>query len=228
MRELSQRIVVLLDAGGTLITLDYDRVRCALGVDDPPTDEQLDRAEARARVWANVALRRQLAPRELWNGYFRRLLLGAGAAAPAVPGALTRLWELNRERGLWRRPVPGARAVLERLRAAGRRLGVISNAEGQVEADLRAAGFGDLLETVIDSHLVGVAKPDRRIFEIALERMRADPGQAVYVGDVPAFDVDGPRAAGIPAILLDPHGIHEDIDVKRISGLQQLPEALGL
>ncbi|MCU0253481.1 MAG: HAD-IA family hydrolase, partial [Acidobacteria bacterium] len=113
--------------------------------------------------------------------------------------------------------------------AAGRRLAVVSNAEGQVEQDLAAAGFGRYLETVVDSHLVGVAKPHPRIFAIALERLGVGAEQALYVGDVPAYDVAGARAAGMPAVLLDPWGIHAGVDgAVRIRRLEELPGLLGV
>jgi putative hydrolase of the HAD superfamily len=119
--------------------------------------------------------------------------------------------------------------VLARLARSGRRLAVVSNAEGQVEQDLIAAGLGQYLETVVDSHRVGVSKPDPRIFAICLARLGAIADQCVYVGDVPAFDVVGAQAAGIAPILLDPHGLHDALhDVVRIRSLAELPGLLGV
>lgn len=230
MRPLSERDVVLLDAGGTLLTLDYDRVRDVLrpaGVQ--PDDDALDQAESQARVWADQAVRARATREELWQGYFGRVLADVGVPANDLPRCLADLWRLNREVGLWRRPVSGARETLARLKGAGRRLAVVSNAEGQVEADLVAAGFGEYLETVVDSAVVGVSKPDPRIFAICLARLSATPSQLLYVGDVPAFDVVGARAAGIEPVLLDPHGIHAALtDVVRIRRFDELPALLGL
>ena len=231
--DLARREVVLLDAGGTLITLDYDELRRALRNGGPhgaaPDDAALDAAEGRARVWGAAAAARGVNGRALWDGYFGRILEETGVPRSAHAAALDALWRAHHERGLWRRPVPGALGVVARLHAAGRRLAVVSNAEGQVEQDLVAAGFGAYLETVVDSHRVGVAKPDPRIFAIALERLGVAAGQALYVGDVPAYDVAGARAAGIPAVLLDPWGIHADVgDAVRIASLAELPALLGV
>jgi putative hydrolase of the HAD superfamily len=227
---LADRTIVLFDAGGTLVTLEYDRVREALAATGVrPTDAELDRAEVRARLWADEAVRARSTARELWDGYFGRLLSGVGVRAAEIPPVLESLWRMNHDVGLWRRPAPDARSVLARLHRAGRRLAVVSNAEGRVEADLVAAGLGEFLETVVDSHLVGVAKPDPRIFEICLGRMAGRADQAVYVGDVPALDVAGARAAGIPAVLLDPHAVHASVPgVLRIRGLAELPSLLGI
>ena len=227
--DLARREVVLLDAGGTLITLDYDELRRALATAQPPNDAALDAAEGRARVWGAAAAGRGVSGRVLWDGYFGRILGEVGVPVRAHPAALDTLWRAHHERGLWRRPIAGALDVVARLHAAGRRLAVVSNAEGQVEQDLVAAGFGAYLETVVDSHRVGVAKPDPRIFAIALERLGAGAEQALYVGDVPAYDVAGARAAGMPAVLLDPWGIHTDVtDAVRIASLSELPALLGI
>ncbi len=220
--------VVLLDAGGTLIDLDPDRLAAAL---EPlgivPDEPSIRRAEGPARRWADRAVRRGIEPRDLWDGYFGRVLAGAGVPPDRVPRALERLWEANRRDGLWRRPVPGARETLARLREAGLRLAVVSNAEGQVEADLRDAGFADLLDLVIDSHLVGVAKPDPGIFRVALERLGAAPGACVHVGDVPAYDVEGARAAGITPVLVDRWEAWPDAGCARIREIAELPPLLG-
>ena len=52
--------------------------------------------------------------------------------------------------------------------------------------------------------MVGVEKPDPRIFHLALERAGVAAAEAVYVGDLYSVDVVGARAAGLSAILMDP------------------------
>ena len=104
-------------------------------------------------------------------------------------------------RNLWRRPIEPMLAIVRELRAAGVRVAAVSNAEGGL-ADLMAEiGLAPLFEAIIDSHLVGVAKPDPRIFRIALERIgEAEPPVAVHIGDSWAADVEGALAAGWNAI----------------------------
>jgi putative hydrolase of the HAD superfamily len=122
--------------------------------------------------------------------------------------------------------IEGALDAVREVRGRGYRVGVVSNAEGQVARDLDNAGFEGVFETVVDSHLVGVEKPDPRIFAIALERMRVAPEATVFVGDLPAVDIDGARAAGMAAILLDRHGLYPDHDAPRIESLGALPSLL--
>jgi putative hydrolase of the HAD superfamily len=226
--EIRDKPVVLFDAGGTLITLDHERIRALLvpsGV--APSDREMEAAEARARRWADARVRARIPLRELWNGYFGRILEDVGVPNADVAERVEAIWDAHHELGLWRRPIVGALDAVAALAASGRVLGVVSNAEGQVERDLAETGFAEHLRTIVDSHVVGVAKPDPRIFHIALERLGVRPSDAVYVGDVPAFDVDGAKAAGIVPILLDPHRIHALVDALRIEGVHQLPALMG-
>lgn len=83
------------------------------------------------------------------------------------------------------------------------RLGVVSNFYGNVRVLLDDAGITPLLTTVVDSTVVGVAKPDPRIFTLALEGIGdVDPAQALYVGDSLDKDVAGAHAAGLRAAWL--------------------------
>jgi putative hydrolase of the HAD superfamily len=62
---------------------------------------------------------------------------------------------------------------------------------------------------VIDSAVVGVSKPDPRIFALALDALGlpgADRGAIVHVGDSLRYDVAGALAAGVRPLHLDPHG----------------------
>jgi putative hydrolase of the HAD superfamily len=70
-------------------------------------------------------------------------------------------------------------------------------------------------------------KPSPTIFLAALELVGAEPGEAVMVGDSPADDVDGARALGIRAFLIDREG-RFPAAVGRLDSLRDLPPALGL
>lgn len=104
--------------------------------------------------------------------------------------------------GFWNLAIPG---VVEAVRRLDVRIGVVSNSDGSVTESLRRAGFGGLFEFVIDSHEVGVAKPDPVIFLAALERLRLRPEEVWYVGDSLFHDVEGANRAGLArAVLVDP------------------------
>jgi putative hydrolase of the HAD superfamily len=120
--------------------------------------------------------------------------------------------------------------ALRLLHQRGMPLGVVSNASGQIAQVLSRSGVCQAGEgpntpvrVVIDSHVVGVAKPDPRIFDFALEHFPGVPLHRIaYVGDSVTMDVGGARAAGLHPILLDPYDDHPDADFDRLQSLLQL------
>ena len=82
------------------------------------------------------------------------------------------------------------------------------------------------MECVIDSGEVGVVKPDPRIFTIALDALGIRPDQAWYVGDMPAIDVTGARAAGIRPLVIDPYGFHTGRDYDTVASLRDVATLL--
>jgi len=218
---------VLLDAGGVLLDLDYAFVRRLLEARGCRADESsLSQAEAIARTGVDRLVREGGRSSEAWRDYFRILLVRVGAAPDWVEEVIDVLWAAHRRVGLWTVAVPGAVDAVRTLVTHGYRVGVVSNAEGRVEQDLYRAGFDGVLETVVDSHVVGVEKPDPRIFRIALDRLEADPASTVFLGDVPAVDVVGARAAGIRPVLLDRHDLYPSADVPRLRALSEFPDYL--
>lgn len=81
------------------------------------------------------------------------------------------------------------------------------------------------VSVVIDSHVVGIEKPDPRIFGFALDVLGADPARCLYVGDTIRFDVRGALAAGLFPVHMDPFG-HCDGPHAHISALADLTEWL--
>jgi putative hydrolase of the HAD superfamily len=106
----------------------------------------------------------------------------------------------------------------------------VSNASGQVEEALRRAGVCQLgpgllteMRVIIDSHVVGVAKPDPRIFEFAFSAFEGIiPERIAFIGDSVTMDIGGGRAAGLHPILLDPYDDHAEADFARIHALHDL------
>jgi HAD superfamily hydrolase (TIGR01509 family) len=216
---------VLFDAGGTLIRLDYAFMRTCAGAAHL-TDAALARGEAAVRREIDRRAAQTGGPRDRdadrVAGYFHAVLECAGlerAAAEAVAPALA---AEHARSNLWRVPMAGAAQALAALRARGFRVGVVSNADGRVAALLEAAGLADHLETIVDSHLEGVEKPDPEIFRRALGRLAIPAARTAYVGDIFAIDVLGARAAGLAPILIDETGGYADVACARIAALAEL------
>ena len=146
-----------------------------------------------------------------WHQHlYRRLLALAGTAgeADALDHAAAVMLREHRASNAWRRIGAGVRQALERLRAAGFQLAVVSNSEGTIEQMLTEIELRDLFDAVVDSAVVGVTKPEPRIFQIALDRLGVSPADALMVGDSPSADVGGARNAGIRAALIDPYDFY--------------------
>lgn len=94
---------------------------------------------------------------------------------------------------------PGAKEMLETLRAAGYRLGVVSNNASfySVFDMLKLYGIRHLFEEVTVSSVTGFRKPAPEIFRIAMLHMNVRPEECVYVGDTVSRDIIGPRLAGM-------------------------------
>jgi pyrophosphatase PpaX len=102
----------------------------------------------------------------------------------------------------------GTGALLTRLRAEGRRLGVVT-AKRRTAAELAFAvlDLGRFFETVVTAEDTARAKPHPDPVLLALERLGSAPADAAFVGDSP-FDVAAGRAAGVFSVAVSWGGIH--------------------
>ena len=112
---------------------------------------------------------------------------------------------------LWRFPLHESVAGLWRLHLLGVRIGIVSNASGQIERTLAnenvcqvGEGSGVPVLIVTDSHVVGVAKPEPQIFDEAIAVMNVPRDRIAYIGDSFVNDVGGAQNAGLHPLLLDP------------------------
>jgi pyrophosphatase PpaX len=105
-------------------------------------------------------------------------------------------------------PCEGMDDVLVRLRDEGRRLGLVTaKRRATVELAFDAVPLGHLFDVVVGGDETKRHKPDPEPLRLALDRLRAQPDEAVYVGDSP-FDVRAARAGGLHAVAVTWGGIH--------------------
>jgi putative hydrolase of the HAD superfamily len=205
---VSPRTALLLDAVGTLIRLreppaaTYQRVAEQHGVGRPRADLERDLAHAMGRLRPPRCDDGRLdampeREREGWRGVIRAAL-GDGAADGTCFDAL---WALYAEPEAWQ-VQPGAVAALEHARREGVALAIVSNMDARLPALLDALGFPAFDALVLPSNC-GFAKPDARIFAVALERLRRPAAGALYVGDREKDCVEAARAAGLRAVRYD-------------------------
>lgn len=219
---------VLLDAGNTLLFVDPARILEVLADHGVESGREAFReAEYEARLTLAEAVREGDRGTEahVWEHYFLTLFRLCGVPPERVQEVGERLRRIYETEHLWTHVEEGTREALERLRERGYRLAVLSNADGRVEGLLEEVGLRPYFEFVLDSHEVGVEKPDPRIFRLALERLGLAPEEVLYVGDLYPVDVLGARRAGLRALLVDPLG-RQEAPVDRIPSVARLPAYL--
>lgn len=188
---------LLLDAGNCIIYLDHEALGVLTGLDPA----RLASVEGIAKRIYEDFLSKEANHDPAWEILMKGMLREGGSSD--VDGDYAKALEAHTAKNLWRRVPAELPDALRRIRAAGWKTGVVSNSEGRLIDILREVGVAELFDTIVDSGVEGVSKPDPRIFDLALDRLGASAERAIYAGDVPAVDVVGARAAGIEAVLID-------------------------
>ena len=161
---------------------------------------------------------------EIWISFTERIIRGMGGdvdEAYACATEITEGWTRHENFELYEDTIP----VLEELRRAGLKLGLVSNSARDVQEFARHHALD--VDVGISSFHHGKTKPHASIFRAALELLEVEPAEAAMVGDTVEDDVEGARAVGIRAILIDRLGRYPEF-VPRLEDLYGLPAALGL
>jgi HAD superfamily hydrolase (TIGR01662 family) len=220
------RPYLLIDAGWTLVFPDCALIREILRDHGYSlSEERLERAMARVVYAYDESLARG---RRVWHtkGFFEEVLEQAGVEALHLSPIAARLEALNAEHSLWSTTRPWVPETLARLDAQGYRMSVISNADGRVAQEFAQLGLDGHFEAIFDSHLVGYAKPDARLFQHAMKELGLQSEDCTYVGDMYFVDVLGANRAGIAGVQVDPFGLYSEWPGIRIPTVASLPDFL--
>jgi len=198
--------MVIFDVGGTLVGFE----------DDAPFGEFLARIEPPHRFTSAEDLRlsmlRTLSARRheavgmvddneinnWWKTIFEDLF-------PNNPPAARHMWELFKH-SYFDSLFPDTLPILQRLQARGVPMGVVSNYGAHLIYTMYKLNIYDYFKFVLVSSLVGMAKPDPAIFELAIQKAGVPADQILYIGDNVTDDIKGTRAVGIDAILINRPG----------------------
>ena len=160
----------------------------------------------------------------IWHRFTEEIFIGMGGPEAIASECATEIeqgWAQSENFELYEDVLP----VLEEVRTAGLRIGIVSNGIRdlrQFVADHRLD-----VDAIVDSRTHGRVKPHPTIFQAALDVLAVDAADAVMVGDSPVEDIEGARALGMRAILIDRDDRHPEV-AERLSDLYGLPAALGL
>ena len=161
---------------------------------------------------------------ELWIAFTERIVRGMGGDADSAYECATELvavWEQHDKFTLYEDVLP----VLEELRGHGLKLGLISNGSRDLDEFVRHHALE--VDCAIGSRAFGRTKPHPDIFRRALTLLEVEARETAMVGDSYEDDIEGARALGMRAFLLDRDGRHPH-EPGRLETLLALPAALGL
>ena len=215
-----------LDVGGVFVVPRHDRLAAALraaGVDVDPATFWDGHYRAMHAVDADQS------PAETFGTYVSAFCHHLGLRDDDFDTGVAALDPLFGPSQLWSEPIPESLAGMQALHDAGIPMAVVSNADGTVDQLLRDAGICQVgdgpcvpVVAIVDSGAAGVAKPDPRIFDAALDALGTAPARTLHVGDSVHYDVRGAQAAGMPAVHFDPRGLCRADDHPHIAALSDL------
>ncbi len=139
-----------------------------------------------------------------WKLLMDRLLDLAGVVEASRGPTVDWLWDEQPRNNLWRRPIDGMVEVVRDLRAAGVKLGVVSNSEGRLAELIAETPFAGMFSVVADSGRLGFEKPGTRIFQWTADGLGVKREDIVHVGDSYPADVKGALDAGLHALWFQP------------------------
>jgi len=203
---------VTFDAAGTLIDVaepvgaTYARVAGRHGIrvaaDDVERRFRAALAGAPPLAFAPGSPLRVADHERAWWYAVVRQALGRTGDAPGFDACFDALFAHYAGAAAWQ-VFPDALPALRTLRARGIRSAVVSNFDARLVPLLAALDVAPWVDRVVASARAGAAKPDPAVFAVALEALGVPAAEAIHVGDGPVADVEGARAAGMRAVLLD-------------------------
>jgi HAD superfamily hydrolase (TIGR01509 family) len=216
---------VFFDVGNTLLFPDRERIYAPLHQRNiVPTPEQLLSIECRTKKEFDTILKQRGAvDHGFWYLFYSNLLEELGLQPDGLRDTLVEATRVSANLGAIR---SGTREILERI-GNRYRIGVISNADGRIAALLERFQIADCFLNITDSGVVGCEKPHAAIFQAALRTMNVAPEESLYVGDMHSVDYLGATSVGMQAILFDVCGAYRDLDLPRVTSLQELEEMLN-
>jgi len=199
----------------------YERLGARYGLTLDPSRYD----EARLRAFAELERHPELEhDEEIWVLFTERIIRGMGGdgdRAYECAVEMTNAWERAHNFELYEDVLP----TLAELRERGLKLALVSNTARDLNRFVTHHKLD--VDVALSSRLHGRVKPHASIFRAVLERLDVQPSEAAMVGDTPEDDVEGARALGMRAFLVDRDERYAASDV-RLTDLRQLPAALGL
>jgi putative hydrolase of the HAD superfamily len=228
---------VLLDAGETLIFMQPSFIGAFVvvaresGFDlteedvKPGLQRVSELLEERARTRPDLATH-QSSEVAMWRE-FNRIIFSTAGLGPGDAETMAVAMQAAFNEGRINRAGADTVETLRRLRAAGLKLAIVSNAVSEMRNVLEVCGVAGEVEHISISADVGWEKPDPRIFQDALGALGVEADRAIHVGDSPGADLGGARGAGLAGAVLFLNGKPKPAGIKS-PAIHRLSELVGL
>ena len=215
---------IFFDAGSTLIQITprRQRTRFALAsmgfaVQPGALEDAMSQVEERlSQAFDHVYTREQEA--DYWRQCYRGIM-----EALEIPDEGDSLWPLLQERSFyteWTTVYPEVHSVLKLLKP-GHKLGLISNAFPSLKELWDVLDLSGYFDSLVISALVGVSKPDPRIYELALEDLGVEAKDSLFIDDMEK-NVLAAEKLGFASFLIDRKGEYTDTNCRRIVSLGEI------
>jgi HAD superfamily hydrolase (TIGR01549 family) len=160
---------------------------------------------------------------ETWVLFTERIIQGMGGVGETHAAAIEmeRRWTQSAHFELYDDALP----VLELLSRRGLKIGLLSNSSRDLGEFVVHHGLA--ADALLTSASHGKTKPHRAIFRAILDLLEVGAAEALMVGDTLSEDVEGARAAGMRAVLLDREGRHPGV-ADRLEDLRGLPALIAV
>ena len=124
------------------------------------------------------------------NEFFSRLGQLAGQSQEEVRGEFGAHGSMHRE----------LLDYIGELRQQGLKTAILSNSAVSLYDEVAKHQLGPLFDVILCSEEAGVAKPDPKMYHLALKRLNVSPDEALFVDDR-QYNVNGAEAVGIDAVI---------------------------
>jgi putative hydrolase of the HAD superfamily len=225
---------ILFDLDGTLrhSRPSFNDILAKLAVEYGATDTPDNRRTAERWLhyyWAQSAEAQldlntfgDLSP-AFWENHTRRYLIAFGHTPDEADKLAPEVYRrMNAEYDPQPWIPPEVFEVLRALREAGFLIGIVSNRNYPVDAELENFGLDDYIDLNLTAGEANSWKPDPGIFMEAVLRLQLNPAEVLYVGDNYYADVIGASNAGLHPVLLDPDGVFPEVECDVIHELHDL------
>lgn len=229
--SLLQYKAVLFDAGGTLLdpypSFAGKFASVCESFDANVSANDISRVEK--EIWKEVLEKRSSIPyasspeqsKQFWLWFYKTFLSALGFSDR--DDVLEELYNVFSNPKTYK-IFPDVIPFLEKITNYGLSMGIVSNWESWLPLLLEQCNIAKYFQTIAVSGEIGIEKPDKRIFEIPLYRLKVSPADVVYIGDVLETDILPALEVGMYAVLVDRKGVYKNNNVPcmKINSLAEL------